>query len=375
MTKIKKLETTVRDRCIIDGSNLTTFYTIKDFPALMLLTDDMNYHEDLTADMVWANSEKGTACIRNLIDPRLLYSYSHNPGTVGKIWKDHHQRFFNFINDHPYQNVLEIGGSSGNLLDNFLRTNKTFNWTLLEPALNTKINDQRVCFIKDFFENYSSTEKFDTIIHSHVFEHIYNPIDFLKKVNYLLEDDGIQYISIPNMTEWMNNNFSSVMSFEHTYFIDENIAEYLLNKTGFEIIDKVVNSHSIFVKAKKISSIIEKPADFTYIKTFVETYLKRIKDDIEHVKKSIGSEKFYLFGGTVNSQFLLKLGLDQSKVINLLDNDPHKHNKRLYGTNVIVVSPSVLKNINSPIVVVRSGPYNEEIKNGILQINSTVRFF
>ena len=58
------------------------------------------------------------------------------------------------------------------------------------------------------------------------------------------------------------------------------------------------------------------------------------------------------------------------------NNDPKKQGKRLYGTNLMVQSPSVLREVKNPIVILKAGVYNEEIKADILlNINSSVVFF
>ena len=83
----------------------------------------------------------------------------------------------------------------------------------------------------------------------------------------------------------------------------------------------------------------------------------------------------FLFGAHIFSQYLLEFGLDSKKIINILDNDKNKHNRRLYGTKVIVKSPQILKDIKKPIVILKAGTYNQEIKNDILQnINSSTIF-
>jgi hypothetical protein len=60
---------------------------------------------------------------------------------------------------------------------------KKFNkipWTILEPN-PSPVPDCTAKFIKGFFDqNFIYTEDFDTIIHSHVFEHIYNPNDICR---------------------------------------------------------------------------------------------------------------------------------------------------------------------------------------------------
>ena len=52
-----------------------------------------------------------------------------------------------------------------------------------------------------------------------------------------------------------------------------------------------------------------------------------------------------------------------------------KENKRLYGTNLKVKSPQILKKEEAPLVILKCGVYNNEIKNQIIKnINSKVIF-
>ena len=54
-------------------------------------------------------------------------------------------------------------------------------------------------------------------------------------------------------------------------------------------------------------------------------------------------------------------------IIGILDNDKDKQNEYLYGTKLKVFSPLILKKYNDPVVILRAGEYNSEIKNQILK--------
>ena len=69
------------------------------------------------------------------------------------------------------------------------------------------------------------------------------------------------------------------------------------------------------------------------------------------------------------------MGINKNQIINILDNDFNKQEKRMYGTNITVKSPQILKNIDKPIIVLRTGIYDNEIKEKILQINSSSIFY
>jgi hypothetical protein len=93
----------------------------------------------------------------------------------------------------------------------------------------------------------------------------------------------------------------------------------------------------------------------------------------EKIKKIPGD--IYLFGGHIFSQFLIINGLSTNRIKNILDNDSKKHNKRLYGTSLKVVSPKILTNLENPTVILKAGIYNSEIKNDIINnINNNVTF-
>ena len=54
---------------------------------------------------------------------------------------------------------------------------------------------------------------------------------------------------------------------------------------------------------------------------------------------------------------------------------PNKQGKRLYGTDLMVHSPSILKNDDKPTIILKAGVYNEEIKSDIYEnINKKASF-
>jgi hypothetical protein len=358
---------------IKENEELKWLCTFKNFPIKQNCVAHSDHTTDLFLDMQWGYTDSGNIELMNLVDPDLIYLEYHNPGTVGKTWREHHRKLFEFMSLDHYYNVLEIGGSSGRLLENFCATDKNFSWTMIEPSVQQTLKDNRVKFVQGFFEKYNFEHKFDTVVHSHCFEHSYNPLQWLTRINELLEDGGVQYISIPNMKYALEHGFLNMLNFEHTFYIDEIVAEYLLNKTGFEVLDIRIDNHSILIKSRKITDAKIKSEDFSYIKFLFENYVSNIKKDIELINLQVQDKPFYLFGAHVFAQYLINFGLKEKQIINLLDNDIAKHNKRLYGTQSWVKSPSCLKDLNEPIVILRVGAYFEEIKDSLLEINSTIK--
>lgn len=366
---------TIRKFCILDNrSPIEDLITFKNFPVYMGCVTTP-FEEDLFFDQVWGCSSSGVVQLKNLINPNILYENSHTPGSVGKIWQLHHQRFFNFINENSFgvEEYLEIGGSSGSLWNNFSTLENNFTYSIIEPSDQVS-TDNRLNYIKGFYEDQSFDKKYKCIIHSHLFEHVYNPIDFLKKIFNDLTEDGVQFISIPNMRFWLKKGYTNTINFEHTFYVDEFVLEHLLNKCGFVVENKVVDSHSIFIKAAKSSNIQKVEFNFSYVKDLFLDYNEFLTNDVNIIKEKLVENKTYLFGAHIFSQTLLNFGLDEESIVSILDNDPKKQSKRLYGTKLFINSPEVLRDIISPVVILRAGVYSEEIKSQLLNINSSVIF-
>ena len=364
-----------RNYCLLDNKNfLNELTTFKNFPVFMGCVDTP-VEEDLFYDQIWGVSDSGLVQLKNLIDPDILYENSHTPGSVGEVWKNHHKRFFEFIlqNSEGIDKYLEIGGASGSLWNNFSNLKEDLRYEIIEPSYQES-NDSRMSYIRGFYETQTFNQKYKCIVHSHVFEHVYNPIEFLEKIFSDLTDDGVQFISIPNMRNWLKKGYTNTINFEHTFYVDEFVLEYLLSKTGFSVEKKVVDNHSVFVKAIKTEDSNRIDIDFGYVKDLFLDYVYLLKSDVSKIMNDIGDQKVYLFGAHIFSQTLLNFGLNEEKIISILDNDPKKNDKRLYGTNLKIEYPEVLRGVDEPVVILRAGIYNEEISSQILEINPTTKF-
>lgn len=370
------MEIIKRNHCLITATtDIEHIYTFKDFPIYMGCTDSLDSSLDLFADMKWGYSpSSGNVQLMELIKPDVLYSQHHNSGTIGEIWRQHHQKFYEFISKHGCSNALEVGGATGSLANLFLENQQDIKWTVIEPSLRLSIDDPRITCIQGFFEDYEFNTTFDAVVHSHLFEHVYDPISFLQKVRSLLNVGDSQYIALPNMKHWLAEGYNSTLTFEHTYYVDELVLEAMLTQAGFIIADKVIEPHSIFVKCVKVGGVSAEFPRLGYVKDAFLNYTNKMEKDVANINSKIKGQQIYMFGAHIFSQTLLNLGIDEKQVINILDNDPKKENKRLYGTDLIVKSPSCLAGIISPVIIVRGGIYTDEIKAGISKINTTAVF-
>lgn len=380
---MKKLKRYInRSKSVITGKeNLEHLYSFKNFPVFMGCVDTPQ-EEDIVADMEWMiDSETGVIQLKKLIPLEILYLNQHNDGT-GQIWQDHYSEFARFIKKHnPGKNILEIGGAHDWIAKNYMNLAPDVNWTIVEPNPQYIKND-KIRVIKGWFdENFTIDQLVNTIIHSHVLEHVYEPAEYLRHISGFLKEGDKHIFTFPNMLEQLTRKYTNCLNFEHTVFLTEYIVDYLLKKYGFNILAKdYFKDHSIFYSTEKINKI---PTDLSENK--YNEYKKIFMDFVGHHKEMVGDlnnkidnaeEPVYFFGAHIFATYLFAFGLKQDKIISILDNSPAKQGKRLYGTPFKVESPKILKNKGSVNLILKAGIYNEEIKKDILgNINNQVVFW
>ena len=361
-----------RYKCSICNNNLLNIYKLDNAPILLLSCIDNNIEYKYNTLSFSQCIKCNTIQLDKLVTLKLLYEKSHNFKSIGKIWDNYYYYFLQIIeNIIINKTILEIGCPSGKLALKSFNYNK---WYIVEPNKNKLINfNDNIIFIETFFDNnFKINEKIDLIIHSHVFEHIYEPNDFLKKCYEILNDDGEMIFGVPNMQYLGEKSLNLFMGicFEHTIFLNKENITYLLNKNGFIILDIIdFENHSTIYHVKKNNIIIKNFKIINYYDDFFNQ-INDFKLFINNCNSIISNSnaEIYIFGVCCNSQFLLSLGLNIKYIKGILDNCEEKQNNYFYGTNLLIYDPKILANKNS-IVILKTGYYINEISSQIKTIN------
>jgi hypothetical protein len=377
------MKTTERNQCAISGeADLEHLFDFPAFPVFMGCLDQPA-KLDLKHNMSWWISRgSGLIQLKELLPLDVLYPESHGAGAVGSLWGKHHKAFARFVSKAMPSSVLEIGGAHGILAREYQKIDE-IPWTILEPNPSPADGcDAR--FIKGFFdENFIYLDNFDSVVHSHLFEHIYKPDDFMQHLSEFISEGKKLIFSLPNMQVMLERKYTNCINFEHTLFLAEPYVEFLLAKHGFKMLDKeyFMDDHSIFYMAVRDHKVEPTSLPLGMYETNKRLYMDYVeyhKDLIEKLnhKMSQATQPIYLFGAHVFAQYLIEMGLETEKIVCLLDNDFKKENKRLYGTKLKVSLPKVLAGVNAPVVILKAGIYNSEIKKDILEnINDSTVFF
>jgi SAM-dependent methyltransferase len=367
-----------RNNDVISGSeDLEHLYTFENFPVFMGCTDQ-DPSEDLSCELsVYISRSTGVLQINPILPLDLIYKQEHNSGSIGKTWQEHHECFAAFINEQSPGAVLEVGGGHGKLASLYP---EEIEWTILEPNPRPQ-PDCPAKILKGFFNKDIdlSNVKFDTVVHSHVFEHTYDPDNFIKMIADRLPKQGKVIFSVPNMRKMLEKKYTNCLNFEHTYFLSEEYIEHIMLKNGFRLlaVKYFRDDNSIFYAWEKIDSFLDLPVPehlYALYKSLFLEYVDYHKSLIQELNSNI-NRPYYLFGAHVFSQFLVKFELNTGNLVCILDNDSSKQGKRLYGTDIFVKSPKVLAEVKEPLLVLRAGSFTEEIKLDIKNnINSSTEF-
>jgi len=365
---------------LIKKSDFQKIIEIKKFPVFMGTTNKKQYkYLDLKW---WINKKTGSVQIYPKAKLNDVYFKSHGSGSIGTVWKKHHFQFFNFIKKYLVGNICELGGGSNSIIHQIDNYKKIINFFVFDKNFSLEIKNRKIKVIKKFYEEKLISEniKFNLFVHSHTFEHLYDPLKVLNSINRKLYIGGYHAFSIPNMKGMLKNKIASVMNFEHPYYYDEDLVETLLNQCGFKILRKkyFLKSHSIFYLTKKtnkkykVNSYSKYEVNKRMFENYKNYWTKNAKNYNEKLKK-LKNKDIYLFGAHIFSQMLLFNGLNSKLIKCILDNDINKHDERLYGTDLIVREPNIICNLKDPVVILKAGEYNREIKSQLKKINQNVR--
>lgn len=378
----------------LQNKDLIPIQKFEKFPIYMGVTDEP-LEQDEFVDMDWCISEKsGMIQLGELIPDDILYAKSHNSG-IGRVWKELYESFADFLYKYlgNADKVIEIGGGNGILNATYIRRYGEMPWDIVEPSSIEPVEGcnafyQRALWNKNFkdTEYYFDIKKENIIlVHTHVLEHLLDIREFMSMTADVLPENGLMVFAIPNLRETLKRKYTNALNFEHTYMITEEYVDQILNDYQFEIIEKKLyrEEHSIFYAVKKNEKLDDK-RQINYKKLYEEnlklfndyvSYHEQIVKEFNKKMNECGSP-IYLFGAHIFSQYLIKFGLDTSKVKYILDNDQLKQGHRLYGTNLQVRSPEILRSEKAPIVILKVASYAEEIKKDIISnINSETIFW
>lgn len=374
---------------ILDNNEMDTFESVRNFPVYCGVSEN-SQNNDIFMDMTFGISKStGMIQIENYPTDEWIYTEGPHNSAIGKTWGG----LFDLVSlemkkyTNEFTNIYEIGSGSGKILKKYLELegigyNK---YVCYEPnpleSLEEIINSNTKCELN---KKYYDCEKFNEpflILHSHLLEHLTDPTSFIKNITVSLNKgkENTHIFAVPNIKIHFEKKYSNAIFWEHKYLLSEDYIDTILSSNNQKIIEKKYYMEHSIIYITKYEETTDKsklifPNLYDKHLILLQDYFKYYKNHTSNLNKIIDDSNLpiYIFGAHVWTQNIICFGLKTEKIINVLDNDKSKQNKRLYGTSLMVVSPDVIKDIKC-IVILNISAYDEEIKRGLCKLSSCVQ--
>lgn len=151
-----------------------------------------------------------------------------------RLWNSQYKYLKNYFSIKS--KILEIGSGHGESLLEFDKLN--YDVTGIEPDKKSVKHLSKILkkckIIESNAENFELDTKFDFIWMSHVFEHLSNPIEFLKKLKKNMKNSCYLFIEVPNVEK--ENDYRTFTKTPHAYNYSTKSLQNILKHSGYEII-------------------------------------------------------------------------------------------------------------------------------------------
>jgi hypothetical protein len=180
----------------------------------------------------------------------------------------------------------------------------------------------------------------DCLVLSHVLEHIYNPVEFIRMISSYVRNDGFIYIEIPNANCYEKmQSFGSLqeINFEHINFFSPYSLSKIMIQSGYT---PVLVTQGSFILSENNYQVIRAIFQKNSNTTSVEQYINEGVNNIEKIKRSLPdlTGRVFVYGC---GQFLYKIisYLQEKYTIQaIIDDNPNFKNKTLNTLNILPFS-------------------------------------
>ena len=359
----------LRTECVACRTNTLINFLEKDYTTSLSLgfNDTPSPEVFMPFNILICNACKAvqTKYLGNL---SIIYSKNHavNTGTLKTEMK---RLFSDFVAEKNDSNgIMEVGASDESLSTCILEKIKT-SYCIVEPSFTG--NPDGIMLINEYIENVDiASYPVNTIVMSHIFEHLYQPMKILEKISNAKNIEYI-YLNHPDFEYYVKENVYVVLNSEHVYYIEHDVLISYFEKYGF-LLEKRYNydNHSIFLCFKRFTEtrlfdetrLINKKAvgDICYF----FSSMKKVVATLHKIIKENPTMKYYMWPASAHSISLFACGFDTSLLTGLLDNSPTKIGKYLHSYNLYCSSFKEIiekKDPNTCILIGGAGSYGKDI--------------
>lgn len=273
-------------------------------------------------------------------------------------------------------NVIDIGCGKGNFLFEFSKAKPKWKLNGIEISKNALIHARQKlpqADLQDGLFKNDFDKKFNLVIALNVLEHLEDPLDFLKDVVSILEENGNVLLDVPNFKV----NPADLFVYDHLIHFTKETLENLLTISGLKII-KIIESENrvplfaICTKSNKKEEIFN---HYSLMKNISNEHIK-FNDSMLSIyeKSSTRYEKI----GVVGLGLMVWVGIQttkirKEKIANFFDENEFLINKKILDIEVKHLN-TLSSYTNLPLILSLSPCYFDMIINKVSVFNNNISF-
>ena len=190
------------------------------------------------------------------------YNYSSGHSEFTKIFFNKYAEIMDKLyletNGRKATSVIEAGSGDGIQLLSFQDIG--YDVLGIEPSdyLVKVANDSGInTDLKLFDTNLSIQNSFDVCISSYTFDHMPDPIDYLKTAHQVLGDGGLVAVEVHDLEKIVERTEFCLFEHEHTIYMNASDISKLIESQGFDVVsinpldDSVTRANSLLIVARK----------------------------------------------------------------------------------------------------------------------------
>ena len=320
--------------------------------------------------------------------------------SFSKSWLEHARNYSEMMikrfNFNGKSQVIEIASNDGYLLQYFKQKNIPV--LGIEPTSNTAAAAEKkgIDTIVDFFgiklakELYAQNKKADLLLGNNVLAHVPDINDFVAGMKIILKPNGIITMEFPHLVKLIENNQFDTIYHEHFSYLSFTTVNSIFTKHGLEIFDvDEIPTHggSLRIYAKhpenillaieqRVSALLYKEKELG-IKSM--SYYKLFQDKVEKIKSDLclflqnaksSNKKVVAYGAAAKGNTLLNYcGIKDDLIDFVVDASPHKQEKYLPGSHILVVTEQKIKKEKPDYILILPWNIKDEIIQHLSYIN------
>ena len=381
--------------------DLVTIFKVNNFGLTGTFPKNKNVKLPKTPLHVVFSKSSKLLQLKHNYNPKILYGKNYgyrsglNPTMVNHLKK---KSFFLKRKYKFYKNkdlILDIGANDGTFLKEF----KNLKRYAVDPSLAKFKNfyDKKTVQIAKRFEDAFiniKNKKFKFITCIAMFYDLEDPVNFLKKIKYILSEQGILHIEIAYLPEIIKTFSYDTFCQEHYEYYSLISLNHLFNICNMKILNfgfNNINGGSIWLDVThKNSNLIEnKQKLFKFLKKEkkekidkIQTYKNFFKKVLRHsnelnylINKITKSNKIvYGFGASTKGNVLLQLSkLDNRIVKGIFDVNPKKFSTFTPLTNIKIIDEKKLSKFKIDYMLVLIWHFKNYVIKKIKSANKSIK--